>query len=447
MPKGGESISGIPASAIRMAGEYDVVVCGGGPAGIGAAVAAGRGGARTLLVERLYHLGGMGTGTRIHCWCDTPGGGIFDELEARVGQLGKANRRFDPKGHLYKKGRVVLHGETVKAVALRMVREAGAEVLFGTIVTGAWVEKGRVRGVFLANKNGLSLAKAKVVVDATADADVAAAAGAKFLKGDPDDGRLMHVNFMFTLGGVDKEKAERDKLSHKALLERICEAHKKGELHAPRGVFRPAAQYFPYHMAEQTLVLDYWEIEGVDCSDALAVSATVAECEVVALEVVEFCRRHLPGYERCEIARFWDVLGVRESRRIVGRYTLTREDLLAGRKFEDGVARACFFIDFHDSPPGRSIPYDIEFKRKNSPPPDDWYEIPYRCLLPQEVAGLVVAGRCISADRSVIASMRVMPTCMFTGEAAGVAAAMAVAEGIPPHEVDGTKVRRQMGNG
>jgi len=438
------ALDSLLSTELPSVGEYDVIVCGAGPAGLGAAIAAARGGAKVLLVERAFYVGGMSTATGINCWCDTPGGAIFDELEARVGKLGKASRRFDPQGYLWEKGRVTLHGETVKAVALKMVLEAGAEVLFGTVAARALVDSGSVRSVVLANKGGLSLACLRVVIDCTADADVAASAGARFLKGDPEDGRLMHVNFMFSLGGVDLEKAQREALPDERVVGLLREAHRRGELHAPHGAFRPRPEVFPYHPPEGCLILNYWEIEGVDASDPLAVSATVAECQVIALEVVEFCRGNLPGYEKCEISRFWDVLGTRESRRVVGLYELTREDVLAGRKFEDGVARACFFIDFHDSPPGRSIPYDLAFKRRNSPPPGDWYEIPYRCLVPESVQGMLVAGRCISADRSALASLRVMPTCMFTGQAAGTAAALAVAAGLKPHEVDAREVRARL---
>jgi len=427
---------------LPLVGDFGVVVCGAGPAGIGAAVAAGRAGARTLLVEQLYHVGGLGTSTRINTWGDTPGGPIFDQLEARVGELGKAHRRYNPKGHNCKLGRVTLGGETVKAVALRMIREAGVHVLFGTTAAEAIVDDSVVRGVVVANKGGLGLVRAKVVIDCTADADVAASAGAAFLKGDPADGRLMHVNFMFTMGGVDAEAFKQSGMADDEIVERVRSAHASGELHVPRGVFRPCADTFPYHLPERTLSLSSWEIEKVDASDPVAVSDTLVECQDIALEVVEFCRRHLPGYEKCEIARFWDVLGTRESRRLVGRATVTRDDVLAGRKFDDGVVRACFFIDFHDSPPGNSIPYTIEFKMANSPPEDDWYEIPYGCLVPEAVGGLLVAGRCISADRDATSSLRVMPTCMFLGQAAGTAAALAADSGIPPADVDGREVRR-----
>ncbi len=429
---------------IPVLGDYDVIVCGGGPAGIGAAVAAGRGGAKTLLVERLSYVGGIGTSTGINTWCDTQGGSIFDELEARLDALGKARRRFDPSGHIYERGRVSLHGETLKAVALRMIREAGAEVLFGTTVAQAIMDGDRVAGVVLANKDGLCAAHAKAVVDASGDADVAASAGAEFLKGDPDDGRLMHVNFMFGIAGVDSERAKKEALDDETLVARIKQAHGAGKLRAPKGAFRPAPDVFPYHPPEKALILNYWEIEKVDCSDALAVSAKLAECEEIALEVVEFCRAHLPGYENASIGRFWDVLGTRESRRIVGQYAVTGDDVLAGRKFDDGIAQACFFIDFHDSPPGRTIPYTLEFKRAHTPPPGDWYEIPYRCLVPARVRGLLMAGRCISCDRDAQASLRVMPTCMYLGEAAGTAAAMAAAQGLAPHEVDGAEVKRRV---
>ncbi len=358
----------LPPMDLPVLGEYDVIVCGAGPAGIGAAIAAGRAGARTLLVEHFYCVGGMSTTTGINTWCDTPGGPIFDELEARIDALDKARRRFDPKGHTWEKGRVSLHGETLKAVALRMIREAGVEVLFGTTAARPVMDGDTVRGVILANKGGLHLASAHTVVDCTADADIAAGAGARFAKGDPSDGRLMHVNFMFSIGGVDREAFKRDKPSDEALRTLIRDAHASGALHAPQGAFRPAPALFPYQEAEDVFLPNYWEIENIDCSDPQAVSDTVVDCQLAALEVLEFCRANLPGYDQAYIARFWDILGTRESRLPAGQYTVTGEDLIAGRKFDDGIAQACFFIDFHDSPPGRSIPYTLEFKQQNTPP-------------------------------------------------------------------------------
>jgi len=422
-------------------GEYDILVCGAGPAGLGAALAAGRAGARTLLCERQFCVGGMATCTGINTWCDTPGGSLFDELVERLAELGKARWTFNPQGHTHPPGRVTLHGETMKAVAMRMLAEANVCVMLGTTAAAVQVVDGTARSVLLATKAGLTQAPAKVVIDCTADADVAAQAGAAFIKGDAGDGRLMHVNFSFQLGGVDRAAYEAQLPSAEQLLSWIAEAREAGRLRPPKGVFRPAAATFPYHPPEEALALTSWEIEKVDCSDPVAVSETLVDCNLRALEIVEFCREYLPGHQDCAISRVWEVLGTRESRRLAGRHTVRGEDVVAGTKFDDGIARACFFIDFHDSPPGRTIPYDLQFKVDHTPPPGDYYEIPYRCLLPVELEGLLVAGRCISADRAALASLRVMPTCMFLGQAAGTAAALAASRGVMPSGLDGAELK------
>jgi len=365
------------------------------------------------------------------------------ELEQRLGEVGAVSRKFDPASHLHKDGRAGFQAETMAAVALQMAREAGVDLLFCTMAEGAWVDSGRVSGVLVANKGGRSLIRARVVVDATADGDIAASAGAEFMQGDPEDGRLQHVNFKFALDGVDWSQYRREQPSTEKLLKTIRQAHRDGRLHPPTGVFGPGPETFPFHESEKRLSLSKWEIEKVDPTDPVAVSDCLAECQLAALEVVRFCRQSLPGFEACRIGRFPALLGTRESRRVVGGCVLTREDVLSGRKFEDGVVRACFFIDLHDSPPGTTIPFTLEFKKANRPPPDDWYEIPYRCLVPKGVVGLLTAGRCISADRSAQGSLRVQPTCMFIGQAAGAAAALAVAAGVAPHELDGREVRKR----
>ena len=427
---------------------YDVITCGAGPAGIGAAIAAGRMGARTLLVERFFHVGGLATSAFVETWCDSMGGPLFDELEQRMTELGAAKRFFNAKSHLYKPGRVRMEGAMLKAVALETIAEAAVEVLFGTTVESARVEKGRVTGVYVANKAGRSRIDANLVIDATADADVAFSAGVECRKGHPEDGRLQHVNYKLQFEGVDGEKYESEKPAEDDLLDRIHAAQKAGKLRPPTGVFLPPAESFPYDPKGHKLYATYWEIENVDATDPHAVSRTVAECQLAALDIVRFGRQSLPGFEKCRIARLPAALGVRESRRIVGRYVLTRDDVLAGRKFEDGVAQACFYMDHHDSPPGFTVRHHtLDFKKAHRPPDHDWYEIPYRCLLPKDVEGLLVAGRCISSDRDANGSLRIMPTCMFTGTAAGTAAALAVNRKALPHEISGSDVRRQVMGG
>ncbi len=435
----------IPPQNVTVSGRYDVVVCGGGPAGIAAAVAAGQLGARTLLIEHLSTIGGMGTAAFVNGWVDTPGGPIFDELLRRIEACGCLTRHYDEQRHQYP-GRAGFHGETLKPIALRMVSQAGAEVLFCTTAEAAWVPDDTVRGVFIANKGGRSLIRAAVLIDATADGDIAASAGAQFAKGDPEDGRLQHVNFKFRIEAADKDDYQRREPSEEDLIALIRAAHRSGDIHPPDGVFRPRPELFPYHRPEQALVLSTWEIENVDPTDPLQVSTTLTQCQLAAYEVVEFARRHLPGYQHARLGRLPELLGTRESRRITGNYTLTSDDVLSAAKFDDAVARACFFMDLHDSPPGTSIPFSLEHVWANRPPRDDYYEVPYRCLVPVGVGGMLVAGRCISADRAAGGSLRVMPTCMFTGAAAGTAAAMAVSTGVPPHQLDGRDVRAQILN-
>lgn len=422
---------------------YGVVVCGGGPAGLGAAVAAGRSGAKTLLVEATGRLGGALGNAHVASFCDSPGGPVFADLARRMIELDAAHwgidgERFRPPGRLR------CQPETACAVALELVAEAGVEVLFGTFVQGVIMEEGRVVGVELATKSGGVSVRADVVVDATGDADVAAGAGVPFRQGDPADGRIQVCNFRWSMGGVDRKAFKQANLSAAELGELFGQAVRDGAIRPPEALFAQPAETFPFAGAERGLVVGGWELQGIDPTDARQASRALAQCQLAALHVVRFCRRHLPGYGDCHIERLPNVLGTRESRRIVGRYTLTGEDVVGGAKFPDGAARAWFWIDFHDPPPGRTLPYSLDYVKANQPPPGDWYEIPYRCLLPERTDGLLVAGRCLSCEREAQASLRVMPTCMFTGTVAGLAAARAVEAGIQPSEVDGIWLKQSL---
>jgi len=431
----------IPTQDISVIGDYDVVVCGAGPAGIGATVDAARSGARTLLIEYLAHVGGMATSANTMSWCDTPGGPVFDELVERLKRIGAAEINYMPERY-HRPGRVRFHAETVKITALDMILESGAKILFCTVAESAWMNEGKVSGVFISNKAGRSAIKASVVIDATGDGDIASSAGAQFHKGDPEDGRLQHVNFRFSMEGINAKEFKQDGPPEEVLLEMIKVAQKEGKIRPPRGLFSPAAETFPYDLVNHRMNHGYWEIQGVDSTDPLAVSETLCDCHQAAMDMMRFYREQLPGYEKCRVGKLPTVLGVRESRRILGHYLLTRRDVLDARKFEDGVARASFWIDFHDSPPGHTLPYSLDYVKATRPAEGDWYEIPYRCLVPKEVSGILVAGRCISCDRDAQASLRVMPTCFFTGAAAGRAAAISVSQGILPHELDGQQVRQ-----
>ncbi|OGV51828.1 MAG: hypothetical protein A2017_18985 [Lentisphaerae bacterium GWF2_44_16] len=422
---------------------YDVLVCGGGPAGIGAAIAASRSGAKTLLIEQQFALGGIATGAYICNFMDTFYDPILKELVEEMINIGASEKNYNPLVH-HKPGRVKFHPETLKAILIKTVLASGCDVLMGTIAEDAQIEGDTVRGVYMANKDGRTLFTSKVTIDTTADGGIAASAGAEFMKGDTSDGRLQHVNFKFNTDGIDWEKFETQKPSNEKLAEIFSTAVNKNIITPPRGAFNPAPKSFPFHISEARLALSKWEIEKVDPSDAFQISNTMAECQIAAFQIMEFCRKNLPGFENSKIARFPSVLGTRESRRIKGKYILTGNDVIIGRKFGDGIARASFFIDFHDSPPGKTIPYSNEYKLTHRPSPGDWYDIPYRCLLPEKIKGLLIAGRCISADREGLASTRVMPTCFYTGTAAGIAASISVKKNILPDEVPASEVRKKI---
>ncbi len=431
---------------VPVLGEYDVVICGGGPAGIGAAVMAGRMGARTLVVERLAALGGMATSAGLSCCCDTPGGPIFDEMVDRLVALGVGSWRQNLERYR-QPGRFSYRFPTFKAVAMSMAREAGCDVLLDTVVEHAWMDGQTIRGVLVGNKAGRSLVKARTVIDCTADGDVAASAGARFLQGDPEDGRLQHVNFRWSMSGVDAEEFERSRPSDEQILALLEQAHDQGLLTCPDGAFRMNPKTFPWDPSTGGLVLRSWEIAGVDASDPVATTEVLAQCQVAAVQLVAFCREHLPGYQNCQIGFVAEALGTRESRRIIGGYVLTGDDVVAGAKFEDGVVPAWFWLDLHDPPPGVSTPHSLSYVKANQPPTGDWYEIPYRCLVPSDVEGLLVAGRCVSCDRPAQGSLRVIPTCMYLGAAAGAAAALACDADISLREVGAGDVRGACGWG
>jgi glycine/D-amino acid oxidase-like deaminating enzyme len=420
----------------------DVLVAGAGPAGLGAALAAARAGARTLLVEHLFHVGGIHTGAFVSGWCDAPGGPIFEELTARLQTLGAVSHSYNPDRDLWRGGRLTFQPEMFKAAAMEMLLEAGVTVLLGALAETACVEDGAVHGVWLATKGQRRLVRAAVTIDCTADADLAASAGVAFDQGDPRDGHIQMVNFWWRLGGVSEADRQAPVLANDEKVAAFRRAVDSGDIRPPRGIVKPPPDAFPWNGRQ--FGFTYWEIAGVDPTDPAEVSRCLAECHRAALDVIRFARKRLPGFENAVIERLPALLGTRESRRIQGRYSVTEQDMLAGRKFPDGVARAGFWSDYHDAPPHHTTPYNLDYRRKHAPPPGDWYEIPYRALLPRKVDGLLVAGRAISCERPVQAAMRIMRTCFYTGHAAGLAAALAAAARISPAAFDPAPVRQAL---
>ncbi len=442
-----------------------MLVVGGGNAGCAAAIAAARQGARTMLVERYGFLGGTATASMVGPWMtfhsgdDRIIGGIAQEMVERLmakgaspGHIADASdyvptiTPFDPEVH--------------KALLFEMMQEAGVHLLLHAYFLEAIKDDGVLTGARFATVGGQRSYLATVTIDATADAYVAASAGVGTQQGD-ERGRVQPATLIFRISHVDLEKTaaylrthpdqmrtslknhERraDTLSAVAGLHALWDqARGNDEVHVPRELVSFFISPYPDEVTvNMTRVID---IDPLDPDDL-----TRAEIEArgQTMELMRFFRNRVPGFANARIAATATQVGIRESRRIIGDYTLTREDVLCGRQFDDGIARSAYPIDLHN-PSGSGT-------TTSRLPPGASYEIPYRCLVPARVDGLLVAGRCISTTHEALASTRLTPTVMTLGQAAGTAAAMATRDrtrvrDVDPHDLretlaaDGVDLRR-----
>ncbi|WP_372618158.1 FAD-dependent oxidoreductase [Falsiroseomonas sp.] len=428
--------------------ETDVLVVGGGPSGIGAAIAAARGGARTLLVERYGFLGGNLTAGLVGP-CMTAYtldgsqqliGGIFEEFVRRMEAMGGALHPSGIPGGSPYSGFIAYGHERVtpfepeaaKTAAIRMCREAGVEVLFHSFVADALTSqeadgRRRVEAVVLAGKGGLAAVRAGVTVDCSADGDVAAMAGARFEIGREGDGLMQPMTLFFRVSGVDDAVVEEYVQTHtedyRPFASLVAKAQQQGRFPAPR---RGVGLY-------KTLQPGVWRINTTrilkrDGTSTADLTAAEIEGREQMMALLEFFRADLPGFANCRLLDTATQIGVRETRRILGEYTLTLGDLKNGRRFEDVIALCGYPVDIHD-PTGSGGGVTPDLQVANA------YEIPFRVMVPQDVDGLLVAGRAVSATHEALAAIRVMPPCFAMGQAAGSAAAMAVARGAQPRTV------------
>ncbi|MBV9718804.1 MAG: FAD-dependent oxidoreductase [Candidatus Eremiobacteraeota bacterium] len=436
--------------------DFDVVVVGGGNAGCAAAIAAARHGARTLLVERYGFLGGTATAAMVGPWMTFHSGnerivgGIAQEIVERLIHLGAS------PGHIRDSSDYVatitpFDPEVHKALLFEMTREAGVTLLLHAYFLDAMVESAAVVGATFATIGGTRTYRAAIVVDATADALVAASAGVPTQQGD-ERGRVQPATLLFRLSHVDLSKLARYVREHPGEIRTSLPVEERSPetLTAVAGLYslwqaarddglvdvpREVVSFFisPYPDEVTVNMTRVIEIDPLDPDD---LTRAEVESRLQAMQLFEFFRRRVPGFESARIAATGTQVGIRESRRIVGRYTLTRDDVLAGRKFDDAIARSAYPIDLHN-PAGSGT-------KTERLPPGESYEIPYRCLVPVNREQLLVAGRCISTTHEALASTRLTPTVMTLGQGAGTAAALACARGIAPADIDVSELRAQL---
>ena len=421
-------------------GEYDVAVCGGGPAGFIAAIAAARRGARALLVERYGILGGTATaGLMVEFGSIYDGqrqvvGGITHEFLHRMEDYGGAPIISHDTHH-----RMIFDPETMITVCQDMVLAAGAHLLLHSWVADVFSEGDRVAGVILESKSGREAVRAKVVIDATGDGDVAAHAGGSFQMGS-HDGNTQPATLEIILGNVDSTRRPASIHDLNGAIARWRAAGRwpipSDQLFSWGRVLKRGAKDDPessFFFINGTNALD---VDGTSAR-SLTEAEVATRCQVNTL--VEFLRAECPGFEDCYLDRTAVAVGIRETRRVECDYTLTRDDVLSARHFEDGVVPARNSIDVHEVE-GKT--FEHEYLE-----PGTHYQIPYRCFLPKRVEGVLVAGRCMSADHRALGSARVMVVCMPMGEACGLGAAMAAEGGVTPREVDVVALRHLIREG
>jgi hypothetical protein len=429
-----------PARQIPLYGEYEVAVLGGGPAGIAAAVAAARAGRRTLLIERYGFLGGMGTAAGVTNFCGLHANvhgemhrvvqGIASDLLGRIEAIGGLNAPHLILGKILAQA---YDTAAYKIAADDLLGSHKVDILFHALGAGvAMHDETRINALFVETKAGRQAIRAGIFIDCSGDGDLAAWAGARYEVGD-NAGSMLYPSMMFRLNGIDPERAGEAWRTIPALME---QAEAAGTHHFPRkaAIVRPQRSQIEWRVNFTQLARnDGTAINGLKPDD---LTRGEIDGRRQAMKAFEFLRT-VPGFEKSYIVDLPPQLGIRETRRILGGYRLSGEDVLGCASFGDSIGVNGWPMESH-------VAGDVIFKFPPIPQSRGFNELPYRMLVPAGLDNLLMAGRCASMTHDGQSAARVSGACFAMGEAAGTAAALALGGNTPPRDIAVDKLQLQL---
>jgi hypothetical protein len=414
-----------PSREVPIAYEVDVLVVGGGPAGVGAALAAAREGARTLLIEQSGGIGGVATTGLMSHWTGAT---------EHIGLYGEILRRAQDAEDIQ-----LINPEKLKTTLLDMLHEAGVTWLLYTFASDVVMEGDTIKGIITESKSGREAILGRIVVDATGDGDVAAKSGVPYTKGREEDGKMQPMTLMFKVGGVDTDRVVR-----------FCGGF-EDTYDTPEGDIQSLArQHLPFPAGH--LLIYRSTLPGIvscNMTNSINVDGTKAEdltradyeCRRQLDPIVDFLRTYVAGFETCYVVSAAAQIGVRETRHFAGLATVTEEDILAARIFEDWVVpKVHFNFDVHNLS-GAGLDETGVQKHFSQP---KHYTLPYGCFVPQKIQNLFLAGRNISGTHKAHSNFRVMPICVLMGQAVGTAAALCLRQDVAPRDLDVRAVQESL---
>ena len=409
----------------------DILVVGSGPSGFAAAYSAAKSGVRVVLVEQNGDVGGISTSGLMSHWtgsCESP---LYKEILIRSAAVNE--------GEFKDKIVPTIDPEKLKTLYLEMLDEVGVKILLYTFAVDTLCDGDKVLGITVANKSGMTDIYSTITIDATGDGDIAAHAGAEFILGRDKDNKMQPATLMFKVAGVDFSKAafipsfETTYQTEKGELQALAKQH----------IPSPAGHILTYKTTLPGVVTcNMTNATGIDGTRAEDLTQATITCRKQIDDIVRYLREFVPGYENCFVISSASLIGIRETRHFKGKYTLTEQDILEAKVFDDYVVKdACFNFDVHNITGSGLDKTGIQkhFKQNKG------YTIPYRCLLPELKENLLLCGRNISGTHMAHSNFRAMPICVGIGEAAGVAAAISVKENCCLEDVDVEKIRDRIG--